>query len=330
MSRSSLGSPPTNRSTTRIATLAVVALLSTTVGCSRGSRDLTKPVGSPSATPAPTSDSLAAFGSATPPVAVRRSAAPRTTPRPSPPARVPGQSVPKPPPAPKGTPPPEHVPTDDGPLGSNAFFFLNARVPRLVIEIDAVEGFEPSRGAIDLLVERLRSVCSKPDGVRVPPYGRIQGRETWTIGDVRRAEKASRTARNSSSQAVMHVLYLNGAPDQGGAIGVAYGASGAAIFIEEIRANALPTVPAEDVEKASLVHEAGHLLSLVNLGYESPRDHEDPEHEGHSTNPDSVMYPVIDNVGVFTLFQGLGRLPPTDFDADDRADLADVKKGALP
>ena len=92
----------------------------------------------------------------------------------------------------------------------------------------------------------------------------------------------------------------------------------------------MPTVPAVAAEKATLVHEVGHLLALVNITYRSPRDHHDEENQGHSTNVNSVMYHAVDTVGVFTLFRGMNRQPPTDFDADDRADLADLKSSKLP
>jgi hypothetical protein len=40
------------------------------------------------------------------------------------------------------------------------------------------------------------------------------------------------------------------------------------------------------------------------------------------------MYWAVDNVGVASLLGGR-TAPPTDFDADDKADLADVKLGRL-
>jgi len=67
----------------------------------------------------------------------------------------------------------------------------------------------------------------------------------------------------------------------------------------------------------------------VNLGYHSPRPHEDPQHPGHSNDPNSVMYWAVDNVGVATLLGG-HTAPPTDFDPDDRADLSDIRRGELP
>ena len=68
-----------------------------------------------------------------------------------------------------------------------------------------------------------------------------------------------------------------------------------------------------------LTHEIGHLLALVNIGYESAHDHEDPEHRGHSKSRGSVMYWQIEDKGLVALITGG---PATDFDDDDRDDLA--------
>lgn len=220
-------------------------------------------------------------------------------------------------PAPKG-------PTDTGTVGQNSFFYLNASVPKLVIEIDAVQGYEPSKAAVDLLATRLKSIASKPGGIQVVTNVVGGGRPSWTVAHVRQFEQQHRSAKSTPSSAVIHVSYVDG-ESVDGAIGIAYASSSVVLFAESLRANALATVPAEDVEKSVLVHEVGHLLALVNIGYTSPRDHEDDEHRGHSKNIGSVMYYAVDTVGVYSVFRGLNRLPPTDFDADDRADLADIK-----
>jgi len=124
------------------------------------------------------------------------------------------------------------------------------------------------------------------------------------------------------------MLFVDGQPQQQGPIGIAYSSSTDVIFEQAIRDAATPLVSAQEIEQAAMVHEVGHLLSLVNLTYHSPRPHEDPNHPGHSSDPNSVMYWAIDNVGVATLLGGHTQ-PPTGFDPDDLADLNDVKAGKL-
>ena len=82
----------------------------------------------------------------------------------------------------------------------------------------------------------------------------------------------------------------------------------------------------EDVENSVLVHEVGHLLGLVNLVYQSTIDHEDPDHPGHSSNDESVMYWAVESADVSNFI--FGSLP-NDFDDDDRSDLAGLADGSI-
>ena len=82
----------------------------------------------------------------------------------------------------------------------------------------------------------------------------------------------------------------------------------------------------EEVERAVTIHEAGHLLGLVNLVYQSPIDHEDPDHPGHSSNDDSVMYWAIESNTVGNFISGN---IPDEFDADDKSDLEQMASGEL-
>ena len=74
------------------------------------------------------------------------------------------------------------------------------------------------------------------------------------------------------------------------------------------------------------MHEFGHLLGLVNLVYQSPVDHEDPDHPGHSNNEDSVMYWAVESSDISNIFSGQ---LPDEFDQDDLDDLAGLKSGTI-
>lgn len=220
---------------------------------------------------------------------------------------------------------------DHGPLGRNTHLYLNREVPRLVVEIDAVRGYEPTTYALDTLRERLQGVVDKPGGVDLLQVETFANNEsTLTPADLREFENRNRDHYSTRNVMILYVLYVNGSfTHDREALGVAYNSSSYAVFAERIRvAAATPLVPAPAIEQAVIVHELGHVLALVNIGYTSPRNHEDPEHANHSKNPDSVMYWAIDNVGVAGLLQGRPS-PPTKFDNDDLADLADLKSGKL-
>jgi hypothetical protein len=144
----------------------------------------------------------------------------------------------------------------------------------------------------------------------------------FSAEDLRGLENEHRDTVTDGDTASMYVLSLNGTlSDRQGIIGVAYGGSSFALFLEQNRG-----LDSAAVERAVLVHEAGHLLALVNVGYESPRDREDPDHPNHSSNADSVMHWAVESVSIL---DALGGGPPDDFDDDDRADLADIASGAI-
>jgi hypothetical protein len=218
---------------------------------------------------------------------------------------------------------------DDAAVGSNTYLYLNAKVPKLIVEVDAVRGYEPAPSALDVLRERLTEVVDKPGGVDFLPTRNIPAMEP---GDqqhtsMENTEKKYRLHHSSPSAIVLYILYSDEDPGNG-VIGAAYSSSAFAVFKKAIASAATPLVTAEDIEDSVIVHETGHVLALVNIGYRSPRDHEDPNHPNHSKNPRSVMYWAVDNIGVVALLGGSTK-PPTAFDADDLADLRDLRDGRL-
>lgn len=212
-------------------------------------------------------------------------------------------------------------------LGSGSAGILNAKNHKqLVVEINAAQGATPSSGAITTLKQRLSAVVDKPSGVRILPVKTFPApKDEYTMDDVANLEKKYRKERSDPTgpKATLHVLYLNGQLDRG-SLGVAYYSTSVVIMQEAIRGLGNPAVSAAAIETAALVHEVGHVLGLVNIGYKSPRDHEDPEHKGHSKNRGSVMYYAVDSLDVMTILNGA---PPTNYDAHDLADLADRRAG---
>jgi hypothetical protein len=221
-------------------------------------------------------------------------------------------------------------PVDGGIPGDNAPAFLRGSVPRLVVEVDAVQGRAPERGTVDIVRTRLEAVAEKPGGIDVLATETIPvHHDSWSLEDLRAAEDRYRDTHNSARVASLYLLFVDGTAPKEGAIGLTYSGSSAALFADQIEEASTLLISDSAIERAVTVHEVGHLLSLVNLGYTSSRDHEDPEHRGHSDNTDSVMFWAVDNIGVATLLGGRTE-PPTEFDRDDLADLADVRAGRLP
>lgn len=214
---------------------------------------------------------------------------------------------------------------DGGAVGQMALAYLRSSpARRLVVEVDYVSGRAPSSSALDHLAAILRREARKPDGVLVQRGDELPAQRTrYSLEDIARIEGEQRDARSDGSVATMYLLYLNGElEEEPSALGVAYRASSAAIFIDRVRSAATALVHPGAIERAVLVHEAGHLLALVNLGYQSRHDHEDPEHPHHSRHRDSVMYWAVEDISVTSI---LGGGPPNDFNQFDRDDLARLR-----
>ena len=216
--------------------------------------------------------------------------------------------------------------------GDHAKFFLQGHTfTRLIVEIDYVDGYAPSMEAVNLLETRLDSVTDKNE-ISFSQRNFSSDQNRYSIDDIKELEKKNRDFEKGEFTVVIYLLYLNGEfEDNENVLGITYSASAVAIFKEKIDSMDIPLWAAlsglstEDYEKSVLIHEAGHLLGLVNEVYTSQKDHEDPNHPHHSTNDKSVMYWAIEQATITDLVTRDDPEPPTQFDDDDKDDLMKLK-----
>jgi hypothetical protein len=227
--------------------------------------------------------------------------------------------------APSGQTPSPYA--DAGGVGAMALTYLRSSpARRLVVEVDYVRGRAPRSSALSHLEDVLARECAKPDGVTVRRDDEIPDeRSEWGFSDIADLERRYRSNRSSGSRATVWLVYLSGGlKGEDGTLGVALSASTAAVFADEIDGAATSLVLPGAIERAVVTHEAGHLLALVDIGYRSVHDHEDPDHPNHSSSKRSVMYWAIEDISIGTLLSGG---PPDDFDDDDRDDLRMLRTG---
>jgi hypothetical protein len=193
---------------------------------------------------------------------------------------------------------------------------------RVVVEVRAQAGAEPRAATVDRLLGRLRAASGKDvvaDGI--DPLG--GGGQSWSASSIAAAADGAADLSQGGSQIVLRLLFVHGTFEgESSVLGVAVRGDVAAVFTDQVeRAAGLLTSPAT-VEDAVTTHEVGHLLGLVDLVVDTGRA--DPEHPGHSSNRGSVMYWAVESdlVG-----QVLGGGIPTEYDEQDRADLARIRAG---
>lgn len=109
---------------------------------------------------------------------------------------------------------------------------------------------------------------------------------------------AHRDRKSSGSVVSYYVVWLDGkyekdGSEQAGVLGVNLTGTGIiAMFKPVIESTSVGPLGAVEryVEQATLVHEFGHAVGLVNNGLPLESEHHDAEHGAHCSNEDCVMY----------------------------------------
>ncbi|MDP2310265.1 MAG: hypothetical protein Q8P18_29890 [Pseudomonadota bacterium] len=211
--------------------------------------------------------------------------------------------------------------------GDYAADFLAGTYTSLQIEVDYVAGHAPDGAALEHLRSTLAELCDKPDGVEILLDDEVpdQGSPAWSYATAQALEVTWRDRYRSpdTGVAVMYYLYVDGHSESdteaGRILGYAYHGSSLVMFAETMAdvSGGLLLGLGASVEPTVLVHEAGHLLGLVNNGVDMVEDHQDTAHGHHDVSEDCIMFWAAETDAIGDL---LGAGTP-DFDAECRADM---------
>lgn len=225
----------------------------------------------------------------------------------------------------------------------------------LQVEVQAVQGQQPSQEAINALYDFLKKYAKKPAGIQILPVETIPvpahpaAQSGYTLQDVHQIEDANRKHYTKRGTLVLYVLFLdwNSNDDAGNdkMLGQAYSNSSVVIYkgtLKGLTPATSPTTPPTPntsldpsplqqllpapqlnpwvMEATAVMHEFGHLLGLVNLD-EKASAHEDPNHRRHCKNPQCLMYYAAESSAA--LSQMGGQTLPT-LDADCEQDLKNL------
>lgn len=215
----------------------------------------------------------------------------------------------------------------------------------LVIELDHAPGAKPDQRALNDIKSEL-GVNGKRVEIRSSASLEAKGQQySYSLNELVELHREHQNLQDSESEVVMHALFVDGKFEQESVAGIAYDPDAFAIFmgrISEITCeNGAVLCPNRvhqwEVSRAVTIHEAGHLLGLVNspLPMQSPHemtrdpDSETPQNEGegHSANENSVMYWAVEGRGGLESLV-LGQDVPWEFDSNDLADMRAVQEGS--
>lgn len=209
----------------------------------------------------------------------------------------------------------------------------NTEFDELLIEIGYVAGFQPTSSAIETLEAFIRQYTFK-DNITVS-YKQLPSpdEETLTLTEIVNLEKENRTAYNDGSTLAIYIYFADAPTDSDdvGAdivtLGAVYQNTSMVIYEATIRnlVGNSSSVSVSEVEAATLNHEFGHLLGLVNLGTTAINDHEDPDADSHCTTDGCLMRAELQFGGpMMKLMQSnasKGLTPIPDLDAECILDL---------
>ena len=165
----------------------------------------------------------------------------------------------------------------------------------LTIEVVYANGTQPSLSSLAVLEDRIRTYSVDGDNRSIAfTFETFEpDKDVYYSRNLRDLEDEHRVYFNDDNKSALFVLYLNGRFSISNAVGFAYDDSSFAIFQENIidylGSTSIP-VSLHSYEASILVHEWGHIIGLVNIGYTSnvPGRHDDA-HPHHSTSPKSVI-----------------------------------------
>ena len=207
-------------------------------------------------------------------------------------------------------------------LGTSAEDLLSADIySKLTVEFVYFGFYRPTEATFtnfrDFLTERL----NKPDGINFietaidEPSG-----APFNITEIKSIEEANRTAYTVGDQLAVYVFFANGESSNDSntsvTLGSAYLNTSIVIYEKTIRdlVNTNPIIDLTELETATLEHEFGHILGLVNLADDDIHaDHEDLAHNKHCIVEDCLMYFESDTrSSIIEYFSGRKRIPQLD------------------
>lgn len=201
-------------------------------------------------------------------------------------------------------------------VGATANAFLASDTyTSLAIEVDYVEGFEPSQAALNNLRTFLEARLNKPGGVSITIDDQISipGNSPYSAQEAYNVEKENRDTFTEGTTLAAYFIILDGQFEQENVLGFAYFNTSMALLGGTIERNSggFNQPSKEIVETAVLQHEFGHILGLVDNGTPAVQDHLDQANGAHCDVESCLMYFAVRTSDFMNNLTG-GNVPELD------------------
>ncbi|MEP0213240.1 MAG: hypothetical protein ABJD66_08505 [Cellulophaga sp.] len=168
----------------------------------------------------------------------------------------------------------------------------NTKFSKLALEIAYVEGFRPNEESLSAFSDFINDISFKDEITVTYKQVSSPNKEDLTIEEVAKLETENRTVYNSDDTLAIYIYFAD-APSNNDdveknsvTLGAVYRNTSMIIYESTIKDLAAKSalVSEKSIETATLQHELGHLMGLVNLGSEMVHPH-----EGEATNDDGEI-----------------------------------------
>lgn len=119
-----------------------------------------------------------------------------------------------------------------------------------------------------------------------------KGKSSWSVEEVLELAR-THPLKTANGTTQFQIFFLNGYSEEGpGIIGFHISNTKIMAIFKDVIKNSGGNlgIVQKYVEQATLIHEMGHALGLVNNGLPMQENHQDSEHGAHCKNTDCVMY----------------------------------------
>jgi hypothetical protein len=206
-------------------------------------------------------------------------------------------------------------------VGYSAHDLLSAdKYKSVIVEIQYVQGFEPTQAAVNSLEAFMEERLNKPGGInfklkQIPAGGQV----SYSTQDIADIENQYREEFTTPDQLAIYFFFADshyaGNTGNGQVLGQAYWNTSMVVFGKTVQdlSGGLGQPSQATLESVILNHELGHILGLVNVGTEMVTNHQDAPHGAHCTNTNCLMYYGVETGDVVQNLIG-GNIPQLDQD----------------